>query len=121
MSIEQFFDHKCDIYHIVEGKASPGFNLPPAPTFSYPDTPDLPGVSCHFSVKNFNYSVTQQQPVNEYETNLKLTLPIGTDIRLNDKIVSRQTGYEYTAEMPRNVRNHHLFVRITRVDAQKPL
>ena len=121
MAIEDFFNHTCDIYHIVSEGTSPGYNLPSSPSFSYPATPDEASVPCHFGVKSFSYSIQQTQPKNEYDVKIKLALPIGTDIRLNDKVVEPTTGYEYTAELPRNVRNHHLFVYLKRTDAQKPL
>jgi hypothetical protein len=121
VSIEAFFDHKCDIYHLIEESRSPGYNLPQSPSFSYPKEPDEASVSCHFGVKSFNYTIEQTHPANEYDAKIKLTLPIGSDIRRNDKIIELSTGLEYTAEQPRNVRGHHLFVYIKRTDAQKPL
>jgi hypothetical protein len=121
MAIESFLDHKCDIYHLIETKPSIGYNLPASPAFHYPDTPDEASVSCHFGVKSFSHSIQQTQPANEYDAKIKLTLPVGTDIRRNDKVVELSTGLEYTAEQPRNVRGHHLFVFIQRTDAQKPL
>lgn len=121
MSIESFFDHRCDIYHLIEDSKSIGYALPASPAFSYHETPDEANVSCHFGVKSFSYTIQQNQPANEYDAKIKLTLPIGTDIRRNDKVVELSTGLEYTAEQPRNVRGHHLFVFLKRTDAQKPL
>lgn len=121
MSIENFFDHKCNIYHLIEDSKSPGYGLPVSPTFSYPEDPDEVNVPCHFAVKSFSHTMQQTQPANEYDAKIKLTLPIGTDIRQNDKIVSLVSGFEYTAMQPRNVRGHHLFVFIQRTDAQKAL
>lgn len=122
MSIEGFFNHTCDIYHAVNGSQQQSYGLPSSPAaLSYPDEPDEASVPCHFGVKSFSYTIQQNQPANEYDAKIKLTLPIGTDIRLHDKIVEPTTGYAYTAELPRNVRGHHLFVFIKRTDAQKPL
>lgn len=121
MSIESFFDHRCDIYHLKENAANIGYNLPSSPAFEYPEEADEASVPCHFAVKSFSYTIQQTQPANEYDAKIKLTLPIGTDIRRNDKIVELSTGLEYTAEQPRNVRGHHLFVFVKRTDAQKPL
>lgn len=119
--LEDFFDHTCNIFHIVREDKSPGFALPASSSFSYPDGPDEAEIPCHFGVKSFNHSITQKEPNNDFEAKIKLTLPIGTDIRPNDKIVEPTTGYEFTAEIPRNIRGHHLFVYIQRVGAQKPL
>ncbi len=121
MSIENFFDHTCDIYHLEESSGSPGYGLPSSPVFTYPDEPDEQDVVCHFAVKSFSHSIIQTQPANEYEAKIKLTLPSGTDIRRGDKIVEKSTNLEYTALQPRNVRGHHLFVFIERKDAQEAL
>lgn len=119
--IEDFFDHKCDIYHVEKETASPGFGLPGSPSFTYGKAPDIAGQMCHFSVRTGEVNTAQQQPQNDLNARLKLTLPVGTDIRLNDKIVDCESNYAYTAEVPRNIRGHHLTVYIKRTAAQKPL
>ena len=48
-------------------------------------------------------------------------MSIGTDIRINDKVVDCETGLEYTAERPRNIRDHHIFVYIKRTKEQEAL
>lgn len=121
MSLEQLLDHTCDIYHIIEGEASPGYNLPASPSFSYPAEPDTSEQKCHFGVRSQNVTITQTAPANLMDAKIKLTLPAGTDIRLNDKVVDCETGLEYTAEQPRNIRGHHIFVYIKRTGGQKPL
>ena len=60
-------------------------------------------------MRSQSVTITQTQPVNIMDAKIKLTLPIGADIRLNDKIVDCKTGLEYTAEQPVDVRGHHLF------------
>ena len=55
------------------------------------------------------------------DSRIKLTLPLGTDVRLNDKIVDCATGLEYTAEKPINVRDHHLFVYVKKIDEERYL
>jgi len=121
MSIEKLLDHTCDIYHIVKGDGSPGYNLPSSPTHTYPKDPDLSNVPCHFGVDSRNVTITQTQPAAIMEAKIKLTLPTGTDIRLNDKIVDNGSGLSYTAESPRNIRGHHLYVYLRRTEAQQPL
>lgn len=121
MSIEAFFDHKCDIYHIKEGEASPGFNLPSSPSFSHPKEPDIAEQACHFCVKARSVTVTQTAPANLLDAKIKLVLPAGTDVRLNDKIVDCADGMEYTAEKPVNVRGHHTFVYLKRTGGQQAL
>ena len=119
--ISDFFDHKCNIFHLQSAGKSPGFGLPSSPSFSYPSAPDVEEVSCHFAVKSASVTVTQTEPANLLEAKIKLTLPAGTDIRINDKIVWLDNGTEYTAELPRNVRGHHMFAFVKRIDSQKPL
>lgn len=121
MAIEQFFDHQCDIYHLRETKIDLGYTLPEQVEFSYPDMPDEESIPCHFGVGSFSHSFTQSQPMNELDVLVKLTLPAGTDIRVNDKIVEKTTGYAYTAQTPRNIRGHHIFVFCKRTREQKPL
>lgn len=121
MSLENLLNHTCDIYHISEGEKSPGYGLPTSPSFSYPEKPDISGQTCHFGVRSASITVTQTAPANLMDAKIKLTLPIGTDVRLNDKVVDCATGQEYTAEQPINVRNHHLFVYIKKIDEEKHL
>lgn len=119
MSLEALLNHTCDIYHIAEEQKSPGFNLPASPSFNYPKEPDISGQVCHFGVRSASVTVTQTAPVNLLDARTKLTLPIGTDVRLNDKIVDCATGQEYTAERPINVRGHHLFVYIKKIGEER--
>lgn len=121
MSLEALLNHTCDIYHVKKEDKSPGYRLPASPSFSYPQKPDIEGQTCHFGVKSNNITITQKAPANLMDAKIKLTLPIGTDVRLNDKIIDCATGLAYTAEQPVNVRDHHLFVYIKREEAQKPL
>ena len=121
MSLENLLNHTCDIYHLIQGEKSPGYNLPASPSFYYPEEPDISGQSCHFGVRSQSATVTQTGPANILDSNIKLTLPIGTDIRLNDKVVDCTTGLEYTAEQPVNIRGHHIFAYIKRIGEQRPL
>ena len=121
MPIEDFYDHKCDIFHMLRSEKSPGFGLPSGSDFSYPEAPDLTGVSCHFGVKASTIAIIQRDPQTGMEGKIKLTLPAGTDIRINDKVVDTDTGAEYTAEVPRNIRGHHITAMLRRTEAQKPL
>ena len=121
MSLEALLDHTCDIYHIQKERKSPGYGLAASPSFDYPEEPDIKEQACHFGVKSASVTVTQTAPVNLMDSKIKLTLPIGTDIRLNDKVVNCDTKLEYTAEHPVNIRNHHLIVVLKRKDGQKAL
>lgn len=121
MAIEDFFDHTCDLYHLIREDGSPGYGLPNSPEFSYPMKPDAENISCHFSVRGASTTITQQEPQNTLDATLKLTLPNGTDIRIGDKVVDRTDGIEYTAGKPRNIRGHHITVQLYRTDGQVSL
>jgi len=114
VGLNDFLRHRCDIYHIKREDKSPGFALPSSPTFSYPEEPDVVNVRCHFGKKSGSKSVDQRTPQTVYVARIKLTLPYKTDVRVNSKIIDRETGYEYTAEIPENVRDHHTIVMVTR-------
>ena len=123
MGIEALLDHSCDIYHLEEKEKDPGYNLPSSIEHSYHDEASEIGVKCHFTVRSGNNtSTTQNEPQNEISARTKLNLPVGTDIRLNDKVVDRDTGLEYTAVTPpRNIRGNHIIVYVERTREQKPL
>ena len=121
MAIEDFFDHTCNIFHLRSEGVSPGYSLPVSSQFKYDPTPDLAGVACHFHVKGFSPSFKEQSPHTDMDGSEKLSLPVGTDVRINDKIVDLTTGVEYTAGVPRNIRDHHIAVQLHRTTAQRAL
>ena len=121
MSLENLLDHKCDIYHLKKSKSTVGYGLPDTVSFDYGDIPDLKNIICHFGVESLDSSVEQKNPQNVLTERIKLTLPIGTDVRINDKVVDCETELEYTAERPRNIRGHHIFVYIKRTKEQEAL
>ena len=113
MSIENLLNHRCSIYHLIKTTTSPGFGLPGQTTYSYPKTPDLEHVPCHFKV-NASAEMVQESPMNTYLYTGKLSLPQGTDIRLHDKIVNEESGLDFTAQVPESIRGHHMIVMIQR-------
>lgn len=116
MALEDFFDHTCTLFHVKKDSSNLGYGISDKNHFSYPDVADEKDkdIPCHFSVKNGTYQVAQGEPQNAYTARLKLSLPIGTDIRANDKVVSGVTGYTYVAEIPRKIRDHHIIVYVNR-------
>lgn len=115
MAIEDFFDHRCNIFHMAGMSKKRGYGLPDAVDFQYPKSPDISELPCHFCVKSGTLAVVQQEPQKDMNARLKLALPIGTDIRVNDRIVDCSTGYAYEAEVPRNIRGHHIAVWVNRI------
>lgn len=120
MSFAGMLNHKCDIYHLKRRNKSPGYGLPSSPSFYYAKKPDLAAMPCHFNTKS-GRKIVQGEPQANYEAEIKLSLPAGTDIRLNDKIVDCVTGYEYTAEIPQDIRGHHIAVYLHRTGQQEAL
>ena len=95
MSLDNLLDHKCDIYHLKKSKSTVGYGLSDTVSFDYGDIPDLKNVICHFGVESLDSSVEQKNPQNILTEN--------------------------TAERPRNIRGHHIFVYIKRTKEQEAL
>ena len=117
MAFMDFLDHTCDIYHATGTNKTPGYGLPSSPEYSYPKKADEADVQCHFAQGGSGGTINtlvQNLPEHSYEDRIKLTLPIGTDVRRNDKIIDHRTGLEYYAELPRIIRNHHIYVWVKR-------
>lgn len=121
MAFKDFLNHTCSIYHVKKNSGDLGYGIEDGNVFSYPEVPEEKDtdVPCHFHVKSGTYQIQQQEPQNEYSARVKLCLPVDTDIRVNDKVVSGVTGYSYIAEIPRRIRNHHLVVFVNRIGPVK--
>ena len=116
MAWEDFFNHTCTIYHVQKESCNMGYGVSTDEKFSYPSKPEEKDmdIPCHFHVKSGQSQIVQEEPLNRYSARLKLSLPVDTDIRVNDKVVSGVTGYAYIAEMPRKIRDHHIIVYVHR-------
>lgn len=112
MGYEELLDHRCAIYHMMPESKSKGFGIE-TQIFVYADEPDLTDVPCHFNVGDAG-SIGQSEDANEFIVVGKLNLPAGTKVYVNDKIVDLGKGITYTAEIPKNIRNHHVIVNIQR-------
>lgn len=115
-----FLTDKCDIYHMLSERDAVGYGLPDQQLRGYPDRPDLSDVPCHFNRDRVIEGATDTHPRRLYTARAKLQLPAGTDVRLNDRIVEKATGCEFTAGIPRLVgRGHHIAVEIWRAGTQE--
>ncbi len=113
---------RCDIYHVKEDSVPRGYGLKDRVVFVYPDEPAAANVKCHFNIGGSKLAIVQGEPMANYEALIQLDLPPGTDIKVNDKIVDKLTGCEYTAEMPRRLPDdHHIIVMVKRREEQEPL
>lgn len=117
MAFEDMLDHRCAIYHMQKEEKNLGYGIK-AGSFTYSDTPNLYDVPCHFNVDDSG-NIEQTEDANEYIVVGKLQLPAGTEVYVNDKIVDLGNGIEYTAEIPRNIRDHHMIVNVQRKGKMK--
>ena len=62
----------------------------------------------------WDLQIVQGEPYSSLEGQVKLSLPIGTGIRKNDIVQSRETGLRYRADVPREIRGHHIIVTLRR-------
>lgn len=106
---ERLLNHKCDIYHYQSLSVNKGYGLS-SKQDGYPDTPDISAVKCHFHAETLN--VAQSEPHQDIIARRKVDFPLDTDIKMNDKVVYE--GLKYYAEMPMNIRNHHITVYLQR-------
>lgn len=117
MSFEDLLNHKCNIYHAESKETSLGFGVS-TKKFKYPELPDEEDVDCHFNV-NRSESLQQTDNANVYSANGKVNFALGTDIRVNDKIVDLSNGLEYICEIPKRIRDHHLIAIVHRTGTGK--
>lgn len=116
---DDFLDHKCDIYHTVSADVKIGYGINAARVTECPQEPDLIDVPCHFHI-SAGLAIVQEEPYARLEGTVKLTLPFNTEIRENDFVRSKETGYIYRAEIPRGIHgNHHLIVNLRRENGIK--
>ena len=117
--IADFFLDKCNIYHLKESEQSQAYGIKAtASHYSYDDTPDVENQDFHLGGIG---QVTTDEPRTSYESRLKCGFPVDCDIRLNDKVKDLSTGFEYIAELPKKIRNHHIAVYLTRSDSKAVL
>lgn len=114
MAWDDFFNHTCNIHHQQYIDNDLGYGISDREYF-YEETPDIENVPCHFYIKTPEQLV-YNDPQPSVTGRMKLALPIGTDIRTNDKIVNNITGLSYIAEVVHNIHDHHIMVYMFRED-----
>lgn len=117
MAIEDFFNHTCNIFHLQKRSVNIGCGIEDT-EYYYKDTADTENIQCHFYLKTPE-QFTYNDPQPYVTGRIKLALPIGTDIRTNDKVINNITGLGYIAEVVHNIRNHHLMVYLFRENEDK--
>lgn len=112
MSINQLFDHKCDIYRLQESVESGTYGLPDSKTFGYTSTPVAVDQECHFKLSALSAGVTRTDPNKQVFQEGKLTFPLGTDVQNQDKVVNKETQVTYIVYFPKNLRGNHIVATI---------
>lgn len=116
MAWEDFLNHSCDIYHLVDAGETGAYGIRAAEQLVPEDVPSETGVRCHFHIKqNDLLRLAQHEPETSVEGECKCSLEAGTDIRENDIVYSYEDGLRYRAGIPRNVsHDHHIVVTLYR-------
>lgn len=122
MAIEDFFRHKCDIYHAVKSPKTANYGLPNSEqVITYPNEPSVTDSNCFFDTVNTSANISEVEPMHIYSGANQLSLPVGTSINYNDKVVDIRFGHEYTAGYPENIRGHYIVVPVFRKTRQEAL
>lgn len=124
MAIEDFFRHRCTIYHKESAPKVAKYGLPSSEvTHTYPEEPSLMDIPCFFDLGNgtINGSILQNEPQSTYNGATEVSLPIGTVIRKGDKVVDMRFNLEYTAGFPEDIRGKYLSVPLFRKASQEAL
>lgn len=115
MSYEKLLIHRCEIYHLKERVINDGggFSVPIGDRekeYYYDDEPDLSNVKCYFVEKN--QMVSQGEPGNLIIQSYGVHFLKSEDVRINSKVVWE--GVSFKSQKPKNVRNHHQEVTVSR-------
>lgn len=115
---EDFLNHVCDIYHLEDFQLDVGYGIKKAVERRHEEAPSEVDVKCHFHIaQNDLLKIVQREPYSSLEGNNKLTLPAGTDIRENDKVVDKENGIAYRVGVPKKVHGgHHIVVMVMRME-----
>lgn len=123
MSIADFFDHTCDIYHQDGNEQGTAYSgLDTQKVKKYQTTPEIADIDCHFSLKDENTNMAQGKPQRTADIFDTLALPVGTDVRTNDKIHDKTHNVYYTvAKPPKNIRGNHIKAKLWMLEPQQDL
>ena len=115
---EDFLNHTCNIYHLSDETVNVSYGVKAASVKKPQQKPAEIGVKCHFHIRtNSGIRVSQKEPYSVLAGEGKLTLPPGTDIRLNDMVEDCRNGVKYRAGLPKEIHGgHHIIVDISRTD-----
>lgn len=119
---DDFMNHTCNIYHLEDESVNVGYGIRAADVRTEHREPDETGVRCHFHIQSVagSLSIVQKEPYSSVEGQVKLSLPIGTDIRKNDIVEDCRDGLKYRADVPKEIHGgHHIIVYLRREEGVK--
>ena len=119
---DDFMNHTCNIYHLENNPVNVGYGILASDVKSEKSKPDEIAVKCHFHIKSSvgSVAVIQNEPYSSVEGQIKLSLPIGTNIRMNDIVEDCRNGLKYRADAPKEVYGaHHIIVNLRRQEGVK--
>lgn len=112
---KDFLYHRCNIYHLVDEQVNVGYGINTGTVKGKGNEPDLTDVLCHFHNRSNSLKIVQHEPYSSEDGEVKLSLPIGTDIRQNDMVERCDTGERFRASIPKVVHGqHHIIVQLMR-------
>ena len=119
---DDFMNHTCNIYHLENNPVNVGYGSLASDVKAEKSKPDEIAVKCHFHIKSSvgSVAVIQNEPYSSVEGQIKLSLPIGTNIRMNDIVEDCRNGLKYRADAPKEVYGaHHIIVNLRRQEGVK--
>ncbi len=124
MSFNRFLNHTCSIYHIQKKDSQLCYGLSNNNEFTYNYEPNTENAKCHFEIKDVEATLTQGEPINALSRTNKLTLPLDTDIKINDKVIDTTLnnptcGMEFTVSFIYKVQEHHIVALLYRLNIQE--
>jgi hypothetical protein len=111
MSYASLLIHRCDVYHLQEQEEIGGFGIPSNAiqrNYQYGMIPDLAQVKCYWERRDLSNGFERREPYTMTNDMYTVHFAIGTDVRINDKVVYNGTAYRLTRPEP--IRNHHIEV-----------
>lgn len=106
MSVENLMNHTCSITHMTLNTSLGGYGLPSTSEINYGDTPDIGYQICHF--KSGSITPADKGPGKIYNSPPHMDMPVGVDIRFNDKIQNLETQLVYYANPPIALRGNRI-------------
>lgn len=118
---EDYLNDTCNIYHLVDEKVNIHYGIKATQVKTPEKEAAEKSIPCHFHIRsNGSLRISQKEPYTVLTGEEKLTLPIGTDVRMNDVIENCRNGVKYRAGLPREIHGgHHIIVTLSRDDGME--